>query len=326
MTGGTGFIGYHVVRALLAAGHQVRVLVRSPERAGRLAGLDVQLVWGDLRTGEGLAEAVDGCEAVFHVAALYSLDRRDRVAMYETNVEGTRRLLAAARSAGVRRFIHTSSTATVGLRPDGLPADETTPLDLSRVQVDYKRSKVLAEQAALQACASGLDVVVVNPSTPVGWGDVRPTPTGRIILDFLRGRMPAYVDTGLNVVDVEDVAAGHLLAWEKGRTGERYILGHENLTLAELLRRVAALAGLRPPRFRMPFTMAVGLAVVDEFVASPLLGRPPRVPLAGVRLARQAMYYTPAKAVRELGLPQTPVDRALERAIAWFRQGGYWEH
>jgi dihydroflavonol-4-reductase len=317
VTGATGFIGYHVAKALRDEGHDVRALVRSPAGAGRLASLGVETVYGDLRTGQGL-ERIRGCDAVFHVAAHYSLARRDRTVMYETNVEGTRRLLAAVRLVGGPRLVYTSSTATVALREDGQPADERGFVDPETVESDYKKTKVLAERLVLAACQEGMDIVIVNPSTPVGWGDVKPTPTGRIILDVVRGRMPGYADTGLNVIAVEDVAAGHLLAFARGRPGERYILGHENMHFRHLVATVARLAGRRPPRMRVPLWLAYSVAAIDEYVITPIVKSGPRVPLAGVKLARKPMYFSAEKAVRELGLPQTPVTAALGRAVEWF--------
>ena len=322
VTGGTGFIGYHVAAALLADGCEVRALARAGSDTGRLRALGADVCAGDLATGEGVESGVRGCDAVFHAAAHYSLDRREKDVMRAVNVGGTRAVLAAARAAGVRRVVYTSSTATVGLCADGQPADESAFADPAAAQSEYKRTKILAERLALAACREGLDVVIVNPSTPVGWGDVKPTPTGRIVLDALRGRMPAYVDTGLNVAAVRDVAAGHLLAHAAGRTGERYILGGENMTLADLLGRIARIAGRRPPKFRLPFWFAQGVAVVDEYIAAPLTRTRPRVPLEGVRLARRPMYFTSGKAVRELGLPQTSVDAALAEAVDWFRGSG----
>ncbi|GGI98300.1 dihydroflavonol-4-reductase [Alicyclobacillus cellulosilyticus] len=319
VTGGSGFIGFHVVRTLLSAGHSVRVLVRSREAARRLEPLGVEVVMGDLATGEGIGTAVAGCDAVFHVAAHYSLDRRDGPRMYAVNVEGTRRVLAAVRRAGGPRMVYTSSTATIGLRADGGPADESRFVDPASVRSAYKRSKILAENLVLDACREGMDIVIVNPSAPVGWGDVKPTPTGRIVLDAMKGRIPGYVETGLNVVSVGDVAAGHLLAWRHGQSGERYILGHQNMHLSEILQVVAELAGRRPPKLRIPFWVAWCAAVVDEFVVTPVRGGPARIPLAGVQLAKQPMYFTAEKAVRELGLPQTPVRQALAEAVAWFR-------
>lgn len=322
VTGATGFIGYHVARRLVQAGFSVRALVRpdSPPRL-RLDEIGVEFVFGDLATGAGLETAVRECEAVFHVAALYSLYRRDGAAMHRTNVQGTRALLAAIEAGGRPRLVYTSSVAAVGLTDDGSPADERLFADPDTAPSAYKRSKILAERLVLEAIAGGrVDGVVVNPSTPIGEGDVRPTPTGQLVRDAVFGRMPGYVDTGLNFVAVDDVAAGHLLALERGVTGERYILGHENMTLADLLRMAARLTGARPPRARIPFAVAMAAALVDEGVWSPLTGRPPKVPIAGVALARKPMYFTAAKAVKELGLPQTPIHEALGQAIEWFRQ------
>ncbi|MCL8207553.1 MAG: NAD-dependent epimerase/dehydratase family protein [Actinomycetia bacterium] len=319
VTGGSGFIGWHVVQTALRHGASVRVLVRSQAAAGRLQGTGAVPVYGDIATGAGLDSAFAGADAVFHVAAHYSLDRRDGPLIYRTNVDGTRHVLRAAQRAHVERLVYTSSTATVALDPSGRPADESRYADPDATGVDYKRSKILAERLVLAAAAEGFDAVVVNPSTPVGWGDVKPTPTGRLVRDALFGRLPAYVATGLNFVAVGDVAEGHWLALERGRRGERYILGHENLTLAEFLSRVARLAGRRPPRIRLPWGVAWALAVLDEGLWTPLTGRPPRVPLAGVELARRPHYFSAAKAVRELGLPQTPLDQAITEALAWFK-------
>ncbi|MBX5467936.1 MAG: NAD-dependent epimerase/dehydratase family protein [Firmicutes bacterium] len=321
VTGATGFIGWHVARALREAGHSVRALVRNPAWAARrLEPLGIEWVVGDLAQPERWAPALEGVDAVFHVAALYSLAQRDAAAMLRVNVEGTRRLLAAALAHGVRRVVYTSSTAAVGLRPGGEPADETDWADPDRAPGAYKRSKILAEQAALQAARSGLDVVVVNPSAPIGWGDIKPTPTGKIILDAVAGRMPYYVETGLNWVAVEDVAQGHLLAFERGRPGERYILGNANLSLREILERIQRILGRRGPLVQIPWGLAAAAGWADEFILSPLFRRPPAIPWDGVRLARRPMYFSAAKAVRELGLPQTPIDQALEAAVRWFRE------
>jgi dihydroflavonol-4-reductase len=319
VTGGSGFVGWHVVRSALRRGAEVRALVRSQAAANRLRGLGAVPVYGDILTGAGLDSAFAGAEAVFHVAAHYSLDRRDARLIYRTNVDGTRNVLRAAQRARIERLVYTSSTATVALDPTGQPADESGFADPDATGVDYKRSKILAERLVLAAAREGFDAVVVNPSTPVGWGDIKPTPTGRLVRDALFGRMPAYVATGLNFVAVTDVAEGHWLALERGRRGERYILGHENLTLAEFLERVARVAGRRPPRARLPWWVAWTLALIDEGLLTPLSGRPPRVPLAGVELARRPHYFTAAKAVRELGFPQTSLDQAIAEALAWFR-------
>jgi dihydroflavonol-4-reductase len=320
VTGGTGFIGFHVIRALLQRGDEVRALVRPGSSRNRHHLSDIRTVAGDLRSADGLIEAMRGCDAVFHVGAHYSLYRRDAATMYEVNVRGTERVLVAARAADVGRVVFTSSTATVGLRADGWAADETSYAELKTAVGAYKRSKILSERIALAAAQEGQDVVIVNPSTPIGSGDVKPTPTGRIVLDTLTGRMPAYVDSGLNIVAVSDVAAGHVLAYERGVAGERYILGNQNMTLRQLLEVVAECAGIEAPRVRLPLWCAVLLAVFDEGVLTPITGRAPRAPLAGALLARHPMYFRSDKAVRELGLPQTPVAGAIAEAVAWFLQ------
>ncbi len=320
VTGGSGFVGYHVIQALLDHDWSVRALVRTEAARARLSALAVKPVYGDLQTGLGLEDAVKGVQAVFHVAALYSLLRRDVKAIYETNVGGTQRLLKVIQTAPqVERFIFTSSTASVGLRDDGVPADESLLVDPARVPDGYKRSKILSERLVLAAHAKGLDAVVVNPSAPVGSGDVKPTPTGQLIADAVWGKMPAYVETGLNWVAVEDVAEGHFLAWQRGQAGQRYILGHENLTLRQFLERLAHITGMPRPRFRVPWTVARLAAYADELFIAPALGRPVRAPIAGVELARRPMFYTPRRAVQELGLPQTPLDQALRQAVAWFQ-------
>jgi dihydroflavonol-4-reductase len=319
VTGASGFVGANLVRALLDRGWRVRALLRG--EAPSLAGLDVERVRGDLFV-PGLAETMRGSDAVFHAAATYSLWHRDRAAVMRANVDGTRAVLAAARAAGVPRVVHTSSVAAIGVRDDGRPADETHQSPVERLVGVYKRSKYLAEQEARRAAEAGQDVVIVNPTTPVGPWDAKPTPTGEIVVRFLNGRMPAYVDTGLNVVDVRDVAAGHVLAYERGRTGERYILGHENLTLHALLERLATVAGRPAPRLRLPSAIPLAYAALGEHVLA-RLGVVPDVSVESVRMARQKMYYTAEKAVRELGLPQSPVTDALADAVTWFRDRGY---
>jgi len=319
VTGASGFVGANLVRTLLAHGWTVRALVRGD--APSLAGLDVDIVRGDLFAPD-LVDAMRGAAAVFHVAATYSLWRRDRDAVLRANVDGTRSVLDAALRAGVRRVVHTSSVAAIGVRDDGAPADETYQSAVTKLVGTYKRSKYLAEQEARRAIERGLDVVIVNPTTPVGPWDAKPTPTGDIIVRFMNGAMPAYVDTGLNLIDVRDVAEGHVLAYERGVRGERYILGHENLTLRALLERLAALTGKPAPRVRVPHAIPVAYAGLRELVLAPL-GVPPDVALDAARMARQRMFYAAEKAVRELGLPQSPVTGALSDAITWFRDHGY---
>ena len=319
ITGASGFVGSHVLQNLLKGQFEVRALARSEAARDELANWGVEVVYGDLATGVGLEDACDGVDVVFHVGAMYSLERRHETAMYEVNVFGTRRLLQAImRTSSIQRLVYTSSTATVGLLPNGKPSDESVEVDPHDALPGYKRSKVLAEREVRAAIRQGLDAVIVNPSTPIGSGDIKPTPTGMMIRDAVLGRMPAYVDTGLNWVAVSDVAAGHLLALEKGKCGERYILGNVNMTFRELLERIAGLCEVPAPRVRLPLSVALGAAYLDELVLSRISGRAPRAPIAGVKLARHPMFYSSALAVKELGLPQTPIDVALREAIEWF--------
>jgi dihydroflavonol-4-reductase len=322
VTGATGFVGAHVARALLAAGRRVRCLVRPTSEATLLAELPVERIAGDVTDAASVREAISGCDEVFHCAADYRLYARDPTEIYRTNVEGTRVVLAAAEALGVRRIVHTGSVATLAGRADGTPVDERAVATLDDVIGDYKRSKLLAEREVEAAWARGVPVVVVSPSTPVGDGDVKPTPTGKIIVDFLAGRFPAYVDTGLNVIDVRDVAAGHLLAAERGRPGERYILANANVTLKELLAMLAQIAGRAAPRLRLPHWVPLAIAHVEAPIAR-FLRRAPRVPLDGVRMSRKPMFFDGGKAVRELGLPQSPIEPALRRAVDWFISRGY---
>jgi len=324
LTGGSGFIGGHVLQALLASGAAVRCLVRPSSPHRNFEGLEVDLDVGDLRQPETLDRAMDGCDAVFHCAADYRLFAKHAQELYDSNVDGTRNILEAAARVGVKRVVYTSSVGALGLHADGSPADETTPVTLDDMVGHYKRSKFLAQRVAEEWAGKGLEVVIVNPSAPVGEGDLKPTATGRIILDFLRRRVPAYVDTGLNLVDVRDVAAGHLLAFEKGKSGESYILGNQNLTLAEVYSRLGEITGLPTPRIRLPHWIPLTVAAVDTGM-SRLLGRQPSIALEAVRLSRHRMFFDPSKAVRELGLPQTPVEEALTRAVDWFRENGYLE-
>lgn len=318
VTGASGFVGWHVAREALEHGCPVRALVR---RRGSVPELDVEEVAGDLRDAPSVEAAVRGCGVVFHVAADYRLWARDPGELYESNVEGTRKLLEAAQRAGVERVVYTSTVGCIGVPEGGLGTEEI-PVSLEQMQGAYKRSKFLAEQAALEFARRGLPVVVVNPTAPVGDHDVKPTPTGRIILDYLRGAMPAYVDTGLNLVDVRDVATGHWLALERGRPGQRYILGAENLTLRQILEKLAAIAGGSAPRLRLPYVAAWIAGAVSTGWAG-LTGHPPRVPLDGVRMARKKMWVSHEKAARELGYEPGPVDGALRRAVEWFRGNGY---
>lgn len=323
VTGATGFVGSHVARALAAQGAELRLLVRPGSRTDNIEGLQADRVAGDLRVPESLRPAMEGCERVFHVAADYRLWTRHPEAMYRTNVEGTRGLLQAARDAGVRRVVYTSSVATMGFRGDGQPVDEESPVSLADMVGHYKRSKFLAEQVAVEAARSGQDVVIVNPTTPVGEQDIRPTPTGRIIVDFLRRKFPAYVDTGLNLVDVAEVARGHVTAAEKGRPGERYILGGENLTLKQLLDKLATLTGLPSPTVRVPRVAALAFAFLDTAWTGFVLGREPRASVDAVRMSHKKMFVSSARAERELGWKVVPVEDALRRAVDWYRTHGY---
>lgn len=322
VTGATGFLGNHVARLLAERGERVRVLMRPGSETGRLEGLPVELVAGDLRDAASLVRATEGVETVYHVAADYRLWARNPREIYESNVIGTRNLLQAARNAGVVRFVYTSTVATVAVPQTGSLPDERTVTSLDQMIGHYKRSKWLAEQEALDAARTGMPVVIVNPTTPVGPGDARPTPTGRTLVDFLNGRMPAYVDTGLNWVPVEDAAAGHLLAAERGTVGERYILGGENLSLKQVLDMLAGVSDRPAPRVRLPHALALAAGYADAAV-SRVLGKEPHIPLEGVRMARHSMFVDAGKARRELGFAPGPVCAALERAVHWYQANGY---
>jgi len=323
ITGASGFVGAAVARRLIDAGHEVRALLRPTSDRRNLDGLAVEIVEGDLRDAASLARAVAGCEVLFHVAADYRLWARDPAELYESNVEGTRKLMRAAAEAGVRRIVYTSSVATLGLDPDGAPADEDAPATLDDMIGDYKRSKYLAEELVRRMVAEdGLPCVIVNPSTPVGPRDVKPTPTGRLIVEAAAGRMPAFVDTGLNIVHVDDVAEGHLLAFEKGEIGARYILGGENLSLREILARIAAITGRRAPRVRLPHGLILPFARLAEGWAR-LAGGEPFATVDGIRMARKRMFFSSARAARALGYASRPADAALADAVAWFRANGY---
>jgi dihydroflavonol-4-reductase len=323
VTGATGFVGANVVRLLLERGAAVRALVRACSPRTNVDGLPVELVEGDLRDAEAVRRAVRGCRRVFHVAADYRFWARDPRELYATNVLGTVNVMEACLAEGVERVVHTSTVGTVGLADLPAPCDEATPLARGQLTSHYKRSKLEAERAALSYVPRGLPLVVVNPSAPVGAWDVKPTPTGKILVDFARGKLPAFVDTGLNVVHARDVAEGHLLAAERGRIGDRYILGNRNMTLAEILAEAGAILGRPPPRVRLPYAAALAVGAIDTALSRLVTRRPPSVALEAVRMARRHMFFDPGKAVRELGLPQTPVRRAFEDAIGWFAERGY---
>jgi dihydroflavonol-4-reductase len=321
VTGGTGFIGANLVRLLVQEGYTVRALLRSTSRLDNLRDLDVELVKGDLNDPD-LEQQMVGCQVLFHVAAHYSLWQSDREALYHHNVLGTRNVLRAARQAGIERTVYTSSVAAIGVGESGTVVDETDQSSLDELIGHYKKSKFLAEQEAMRAAQAGQEIVVVNPSSPIGPWDIKPTPTGDIILRFLRRQMPFYLDTGLNFIDVRDVARGHLLALERGRSGDRYILGHQNLTLKALLDQLAHLTGLSAPQQTVPAWLPLSAAWIDERILAPL-GKPPSVPLDGVLMAAKPMYYNSSKAIRELGLPQSPLMTALKDAVDWFVTHGY---
>ncbi|MGH8229298.1 MAG: hopanoid-associated sugar epimerase [Steroidobacteraceae bacterium] len=324
VTGASGFVGSAVARLLTARGSQVRCLVRSSSSQRNLRGLPVDIVFGDLCDGESLERALAGCDALFHVAADYRLGALDSHRLYQTNVEGTRNILKAAQHARVERIVYTSSVATIGLPADGTPGDETTPVGLGDMIGHYKRSKFLAEQVVREWARTQphAHIVTVNPSTPVGPGDAKPTPTGQILVDAARGRTPAYVDTGLNVAHVDDVAAGHLLALERGRAGEHYILGGENLPLRDILTAIARLVGRKPPRVRLPHSVVLPIAHVAEAYAR-VSGRPTRITVEGVRMSRKHMYFSSSKATSELGYRSRPAQEAIADAVRWFAANGY---
>ncbi|MGZ4731723.1 MAG: hopanoid-associated sugar epimerase [Terriglobales bacterium] len=323
ITGATGFLGSHVARVLCEQGATLRLLVRATSNLKNLQGLNAETVTGDLRDPASLEKAMAGCDTVFHVAADYRLWVRDPQEMYRSNVEGTRALLQAARRNGVRRLVYTSSVATVGFTSNGSLADEDSPVAVSDMIGHYKRSKFMAEQVALEAGRSGMHVVTVNPTTPVGEGDVKPTPTGRIVLDFLKRKFPAYVETGLNLVDVRECALGHLAALERGQPGHRYILGGENLTLKEILDKLSDITGLPSPRLKLPYIFAFATGVIDETITGRMLNKEPRVTVDTVRMGKKMMFATSAKAERELGWKIVPVNDALRRAVEWFQANGY---
>lgn len=322
VTGGTGFIGSNIVRALLAAGYTVRALVRPGSDMRNLAGLNIEIVEGDITDLDSLQRAISGCEVAFHTAALYSFWVRNPELIYRVNVKGTENVLSAAKKAKLARIVYTSSVAALAVPEGKTPVTEYTPIDPRKIIGDYKRSKYEAEQLALKFARDGLPVVIVNPTFPVGPRDIKPTPTGRTILDFLNRRMPAYMETGMNVVDVEDVATGHLLALEKGKVGERYILGGKNVTMAELLLILSEITGIPAPRVRLPYYPILGLSYLNAAWCR-MIGCTPRMTPDTIRMSRHYMYYDPGKAIRELGLPQTPPRTALQKAVEWFKDNGY---
>jgi dihydroflavonol-4-reductase len=323
LTGATGFVGAHVARHLADQGAQLRVLVRATSNLANLEGLDAETVVGDLLQPETLRSSIRGCDALMHVAADYRLWVRDPKTMYAANVDGTHALLRLAREEGVTRSVYTSSVATMGFKSDGTIVDESTPVSINDMIGHYKRSKFLAEQVAIEAAQAGQTVILLNPTTPIGSQDVKPTPTGRIVVDFLNKKFPAYVDTGLNLVDVAEVARTHCAALEMGRSGERYILGGENLTLKQILDKMSAITGLPSPTMRVAHAVAMTFAFFDETITGRILGREPRATVEAVRMGKKKMFASSAKAQRELGFRIVPVYEALRSAIEWFRAHGY---
>ena len=323
VTGATGFLGSHVARVLAEHGADLRLLVRPTSSLKNLEGLKAETATGDLRDPASLEKVMAGCDTVFHVAADYRLWVRDPAEMYRSNVEGTKAILEAARKNSVRCVVYTSSVATVGFTGNGRPADEDSPVSLADMIGHYKRSKFMAEQIALEAGRDGMRVVTVNPTTPVGEQDVKPTPTGRIIVDFLKRKFPAYVETGLNLVDVRECARGHIAAMERGKSGERYILGGENLTLKQILDKLGVISGLPSPKVKLPYFVAYAAGAVDETVQGRLLGREPRATIETVRMGKKKMWASSGKAERELGWKPVSVDDALNRAVAWFQANHY---
>jgi dihydroflavonol-4-reductase len=322
VTGATGFVGAAVVRALIKAGVEVRVLARRDSDFSNLQQFKIDGAYGDLRDKESLRKALAGCQQLYHVAAHYALWARNPAIFYDVNVTGTKNLMEAARDVGIERIVYCSTIGAIGLPPGGGLGTEDTPVSLDQMAGHYKRSKYLAEQEVLKLAKQGLPVVIVNPSAPVGEGDVKPTPTGQMIVEFMKGRMPAYIETGMNIVDVDDVAAGHLLAMQKGRIGERYILGTKNLILREVFEILSRLTGVKMPSVKLPRELILPLAYLN-LAFSWITGIPPRIPLEGVKMAKYKMHYDCSKAIRELGIPQTPPEVALEKAVRWFRDHKY---
>jgi len=322
VTGATGFIGGNLARRLCQRGYEVRALVRPGANTLTIDDIDVEQFPGDILDRESVGRAVEGCQAVFHCAAIYAFWSRTPDLIHRTNVDGTKTVLQAAKRAGASRIVFTSTVSTMGFWPGKLSTEETL-LDPSHLIGHYKNSKYQAELLAFEMAAEGLPLVVVNPTAPVGPWDVKPTPTGRIILDFMRGRIPAYLDTGLNLVDVEDVAEGHILALEHGIPGQRYLLGNKNVSLIDMFRMLQAITCRRAPRWRIPYWMALAAGYLDEAVEGRILSREPRIPVEGIKIARSPMSVDCEKAIRELGLPQNSVEVALEKAVTWFTDYGY---
>ena len=320
VTGATGFLGSALARELLKDGRTLKLLVRNNSDTGNIDDLDCEVAYGDLQDRDSLKSALTGCQTLYHTAAYYSLWSRDKKLIYDINVQGTRNILESALEMGIEKVVYTSTVGCIGLSEDGNPAKENQPMNPATLCNDYKLSKYEAEQVAHELFGRGLPIVIVNLSTPVGPRDIKPTPTGKIILDFLNRKMPAYIDTGLNLIDVADCARGHILAEEKGRLGERYILGNKNMSLKEILLALETLTGLKAPRIKMPYWVAYAAGLACEWASDNITHQPPSVPLAGVKMAKYFMYFDPSKAIRELGLPQNPVENALGQAVHWFKE------
>ncbi len=323
LTGATGFVGHHVAKALVTEGADLRLLTRKSSNLANLEGIKGDTAVGDLTEPEALRSALQGCEAVMHVAADYRLWIPDPATMYRANVDGTRELLRLARESGVKRFVYTSSVATMHFRTDGIIINEDTPVSLADMVGHYKRSKFMAEQEAVKAAQGGQQVIILNPTTPIGPNDRKPTPTGRIVVDFLNGKFPAYMDTGMNLVDVSEVARTHVLALTNGTSGKRYILGGENLTLKQILDKMSAITGIPSPTVKIPFAVAATYAFFEEWITGRIRGREPRATLEEVRMGRKKMYASSAHAEQDLGFRILPVYRAMRAAIDWFRANGY---
>jgi dihydroflavonol-4-reductase len=319
VTGATGFLGSAIVRELLKDGREVRVLVRKGTPTDNIDGLDLERVYGDLCDKDSLNKALKDCNVLYHTAAYYSLWDKNKRLIYDINVEGTRNILQAALDLGITKTVYTSTVGCIGLLENGIPANEDTLFNPSTLSNDYKRSKYQAEKVAKEFSQNGLSLVIVNPSTPIGPRDIKPTPTGKIVLDFLNRKMPAYLDTGLNLIAVDDCARGHLLAEEKGVSGERYILGNRNMSLKEILLTLEKITGLKAPTVKMPYWIAFTAGWISDVLSDHWTGKPPAVPLAGVRMAKYFMYFDSSKAIRELGLPQNSIEKALEEAVQWYK-------
>jgi dihydroflavonol-4-reductase len=323
ITGSTGFLGSAIIRELLDDGREVKALIREGTSTENIEGLDIEIAYGDLRDIESIRSALNDCNFLYHAAAYYSLWALEKQLIYEINVEGTRNILRAAEEKGLEKIVYTSTVGCIGLNDDTTPATEDTFFNTNTLSNDYKKSKYQAEQVALEFARSGLPVVIVNPSTPVGPRDIKPTPTGKIILDFLNRKIPAYLDTGLNLIDVKDCARGHILAEKNGIPGERYILGNQNMSLFDILFTLEEITGLKAPRIKMPFWVALSAGWACEMVSNHITLKPPVVPLAGVKMAKYFMYFDSSKAINNLGLAQNPVENALRQSVDWFKENNY---